>query len=416
MLVFLKYIKSSLHNSYLRLIRRYQIRNLNKKRKVLIEGLKGKDKINVVFFALFDSIWKCDSLYRKMLEDARFNPIILICPVINFDCASFFEKKGYPYLMSYNKNTNEYLDVKKVLSPDIIIYTNPYKGLIHDNYYLDKFDDVLTCYIPYFYESGNEDMFFNLDFHNYIWRYYVESDALKQEQEKKIGYHRKNVVPVGFCSFDEFKTLGNKFSEDHSYKTIIWAPHHLIDGTTYVRDSFFKYHELFFELADKYEGRVRFIFRPHPLLKNKLEKVNFWGVEKTKDYYNKWSNHQFCSIEENCSYIELFRKSDAMIHDCGSFITEYLYENKPALFTGNDDFSPKIYWHSAIEAISCYYRADSVEEIVKFVDDVVNEKNDSKKQKRELFIKDNLHPEYDVAQNIIDDILDSIDNQILYRN
>lgn len=426
MTMILRNIKRKLFGILKSYKRSLNIKKLNRKRKRLIEQLKCKDQINVVFFAVFDSTWKCDSLYRKMLENKKFNPVIVICPVMNYgldnmikrmeDCSQFFENKGYSYLKSYNQEKNEFLDVKKEFKPDIIVYTNPYKGLIHDNYYLDKYDDILTCYIPYFYESGNEEMFYNMDFHNYVWRYYVESDALKDEQEKKLKRKRHNVVPVGFCPFDEFKEVKKTYKKTDEIIRIIWAPHHLINSTTYLRDGFFKYHDLFFELAEKYNGKVHFIFRPHPLLKNKLEKVESWGPAKTANYYERWTQCPNCSIEEKTNYIELFSRSDAIIHDCGSFMVEYLYENKPSLFTNKEVFTTELYWQSAINVMKCYYRADSKDEVVKFIDEVVIGHNDPKKSLREEFIKEHIHPECDVAQNIIDDILDSIDNQILFRN
>lgn len=425
----IKILKETLRPLY-RICHSFKIQSnphgLEKKRVRLLRDLKDKEVINVVFFALFDSTWKCDSLYRKMLSHPRFNPQIVICPVVNYgfenmvkrmrECAYFFEDRGYQYCKAYNEEKKKFMNVKKQLHPDIIFYTNPYKGLIHDKYYLDKYDDVLTCYIPYFYESGNEEMFYNLDFHNNVWRYFVESEELKQEQEAKLNRTRKNVSPVGFCPFDEFKALENRYKHNGTHKTIVWAPHHMINENNYLRDGFLKYNDLFFDLADKYDGKVRFIFRPHPLLKNKLELFDGWGKERTREYYTKWNNHRFCSIEENCSYIELFKESNAMIHDCGSFITEYLYENKPALFTGTDVFTTEKYWKTAIDAIECYYRTDCSEGIEDFVRNVINEAYDEKKEKRESFIAKYLHPEYDVAQNIIDDILYSIDNQTLYRN
>lgn len=421
----LRKIKRTIIGVFLTVKRRLHIKKLNKKRKQLLEQLKEKDHINVVFFALSDAAWKCDSLYRKMQEDSRFKPTILICPTVNYgyenminrmaDCSLFYEKKGYPYLLAYDKEKKEYLDVRKELKPDIIFYLNPYKGLIHDNYSLDKFDDVLTCYIPYFYESGNGEMFFNLDFHNYVWRYYVESDSLKKEQEIKLKRKRDNVVPVGFCPFDEFKEVKERLSRNNGPINIIWAPHHLIDQNfAYVRDGFFKYHNLFFELADKYNGKVHFIFRPHPLLKNKLEQLESWGPEKTMEYYQKWNQYPNCSIEEHTNYIELFINSDALIHDCGSFMAEYLYVDKPALFTDKEVFTTELYWQSAIDVMECYYRADSKDEVKEFIDEVVINHKDPKKILREDFIKQQIHPENDVAQNIINDILDSIANQKLY--
>ena len=42
-----------------------------------------KEPLNVLFFALYESIWKYDSLFQMMLEDANFNPMVFVCPVTN---------------------------------------------------------------------------------------------------------------------------------------------------------------------------------------------------------------------------------------------------------------------------------------------------------------------------------------------
>lgn len=416
----LRPIYHKLQHLYLRYIEENRYRFHQRR---ALKKLKNKKQYKCVFFALMDSVWKCDSVYQQMLNDPRFDPIILICPVVNYGhenmvstmdkCALFFKEKGYDFILAFNKHTGEYIDVNRELSPDIIFYTNPYKGLIDDRYYIDKFKNILTCYIPYFFASGNSEMFYNLPFHHYVWRYYCENEFLKTEFELKQGRNLNNVVPTGYCVFDEFEKKKNRLTSN-KVKKIIWAPHHMIEDNPYIvlRNSFLRMHDLFFHLADKYAGEVEFIFRPHPVLKNKLYKHSDWGKQRTDEYYSKWETYPYCSINERGDYISAFYETDAIIHDCGSFITEYLYVNKPALFTDKTKFDNSQYWRTAIEAIDCYYRAESNQEVEEFIDNVVLGNNDELKFKRTEYCKKYLYSEELICNNIIRNITRSIEQGI----
>ena len=112
--------------------------------KRAVARLKAKrDPINVLFFAIFSSVWKYDSLYWLMKKDKRFNPIVLVCPQVNMGresmldnldkCYNDFKRRGYDVVMSYNENDDSYIDARR-LNPDIIFYTNPYDGLIDSRY------------------------------------------------------------------------------------------------------------------------------------------------------------------------------------------------------------------------------------------------------------------------------------------
>lgn len=372
--------------------------------------------IRCVFFALLDSTWKCDSLYNAMLKNELFEPIILICPIVNYgrdnmlkrieDCADFFDRKNYKYYKAIDEKTGEYLNVTRFLKPDIIFYTNPYEGLIDPKYYIDKFPNILCCYIPYFYASANADMYFNMRFHHLLWRFYIENDDLKREYQAKSKFD--NLKPVGYPIFDDFIVKDNR----SNYKTIIWAPHHGVDDSSlYIHNSFLKYYELFFQLAHKYNGFVKFVFRPHPLLKNKLYEHVDWGIEKTDNYFKRWKNTDNCELSETGDYIELFNRSDAMIHDCGSFVTEYIYYNKPGLYTVNNNFTRDTYWQCAIDAKQCYYNGMTPNDLEQFINKVVIEGKDTKKKKREAFIEKYLAPYSNVADKVIYDIITSLNQR-----
>ena len=387
----------------------------------------GKKKLRCVFFALFEDIWKYDGVYRIMEESDRFEPIILVCPIVNYGkenmlermkkCYSYFLNKGYNVILSYYEQTDRYIDVNKDLSPDVILYTNPYKGLIDDRYYISNFKDVLTVYVPYVFSCvSGYDWTYNEPLHNWVWRHYLGTNLHKQLGCKYSQCKGRNIVVTGYPGIEEFlsQQLANEERVQNKKKTIIWAPHHTISKTLTIEMSCFdRYCDFMVDLARRYSDKVEFVFKPHPLLKNKLYKEG-WGKQRTDEYYHLWEKMENTSINEG-DYVELFKNSDALIHDCVSFTVEYLYENKPVLRTLNGVSLDSMFDEFGMSCISNHYLANNEQEIEKFVQNVING-IDPLKEKRSKFINDVLIPKGSPSQNIVDDILDSIDNQILYRN
>ena len=403
------------------------IKRKKRKQKQAIGKLNSKRPIRCVFLALYDYIWKCDSLYQKMEVDERFEPIILVCPIVNKGREHMleemdrqyqsFKEKGYNVLRSYNSLENKYIDVKESLSPDILVYTNPYKGLIDDRYYIDHYEDVLTIYIPYYINGTvNNDMAYNMPVHNYSWRYYVESESHLRLAEKYSSAKGRNVVVSGYPGIEEFidgrvsKVEYKKWkSNSDKRKRIIWAPHQTIEAVGHVHYScFMLYYGYMIEIADKYADTIQIIFKPHPLLKGNLYKI--WGKEKTNKYYYQWEERENTAIEYG-DYHNLFITSDALIHDCGSFTTEYLYLNKPVLRTMNGVPLETMFGSFGLKCIDCHYKAYNEQDIEQFIQNVINGV-DPMKEQRTKFVKDELMPKGGMpSENIINDIIDSIEHQ-----
>ena len=421
-------IREFLHVSAI--FEKYYIKTIQRKQHKALANLQGKAKIKCCFFAIHVEVWKYDDLFKLMLAHPRFEPVVLVCPVVNYGYDNmiermkenqlYFEQKGYKTILSYNPETNKYIDVNKEINPDIIVYTNPYKGLIDDRYYIDKFRDTLTIYVPYSMNNSKAwEGNYNLLFYNLLWRHYQITDrhrayAVKYSRNKGI-----NAVTVGYPGIEGLIHPNNNFmfnvwkSNDKKYKRIIWAPHHTITPVGCVYFScFLRYYEFMIDIAEKYKSQVLFAFKPHPLLKNKLDIL--WGKEKTKEYYDKWALMENTSVNEG-DYTSLFLSSDAMIHDCGSFISEYLYVNKPVMRTLNEVEESEKMNDFAMECISNHYLANNEQDIEQFIKNVINGV-DPLKEQRTKFVKEVLMPKGSPSQNIIDDIIDSIDNQILYRN
>ena len=404
------------------------IKDVVHKQGIALAKLKNKKRLNCVFFVVSYQGWKYESVYRAMEKNERFNPMIFICPMVNYgdsvmskhlnENIDFFNSYNYNVICSYDSQTGVYLNAKD-LNIDIIFYTNPYEGLIDDRYYIKNFIDYLTVYVPYAF-NNNIDYKFCQDqlLHNLVWRYYAESHDHLDYSINNSRCAGRNVVVTGYPgieelidghepSFDDWKL------KDKTLKRIIWAPHHTIEPVHKVFYScFLQYADFMLEMADKYKNEVQFVFKPHPLLRDKLDL--YWGKEKTNEYYSQWENKSNCNFNDG-AYADLFLTSDAMIHDSGSFLIEYLYVNKPVIRTLNNIPIKEMYNPFALKCLDQHYFALSKEDIELFINDVIKS-FDPLKEQRSIFVADKLKPKGCPSQNIIDDILDSIDNQILYRN
>ena len=428
---FVRTIKNATLNSMSQLEKHYYIYKAKKLQERKLEELKGKNKIKCVILLFSTSLFR-DYLYQLLASNERFEVFIVVSP----ECSHGEEykkkclqttyenmvKKGYSnVLLGYDIEKDTYLDIKKEINPDIIIYTNPYRGLISEEHYVTKFLDCLPIYIPYYINNTVEyKMAYDELLHNVVWRYYVETEWHKKLSKKYSTNCGRNVVVTGYSGIDRFLDKNYRPSsaqwkiEGATHKRIIWAPHQTIDPSKEM------YYSAFLFIADemtnfakKYKDQIQIAFKPHPLLVNSLYKV--WGKERTDAYYDEWRNMDNTCIVEG-EYADLFLTSDAIIHDSASFITEYLMINKPALRTYNER-DPKTQFNDfSLACLDHYYKAYNAEDVEKFIKDVVKD-NDPMKEARTNFIQKNLLPPQGgiPSENIIADILLSIDNQILYK-
>lgn len=393
----------------------------NKKAEKRVRNKKGA--LNVLFFAMFDSQWKYDSLYELMLKDKNFNPLIIVCPCTIFDreymtttmnkCCQYFDRKGFAYIKSYDEATESYIDAHQY-NPDIIFYTNPYPGHIDDKYYRDQYLDALSCYSNYFYVAMRDTWTCALDFHKILWRYYIEYPLLLSQINDTCFPYKVNGRIAGYPLFDIFRQY--KVSDKDwplskkPRKRIIWATHHTISGKTqlYAMATFERYYDFMLQMAEKYKNEIEIVFKPHPLLKPNLYEVEGWGRERTDAYYEKWAKGENTAFVDG-EYVGLFLASDAMIHDCNSFTVEYLAVNKPAMFLDSGLTDDKIN-EVGKEARACYYKGYCEEDIENFIKMIIEGGEDELKERREAFYKNYILPPNGklAAENIIDDLLTSL--------
>lgn len=371
-----------------------------------VRKIRRKNIIKVLFVLNELGSWKSENLYQLMLQHPRFDPQILILPEISAPYAydilkEYLEKKKYVYNDIPPTET-----IKEKFHPDIIFYQKPYGNI--PKQYLHVFNlYALFCLVPYCFRNRNIPNVKN-SFIPFVWQNYAENETILREK----GYPR-NMIATGIPFMDVLLKNKSSFPDPwngiHNKKRIIYAPHHTISTESFKSTSpfdystFLEYADFMLEMAIKYKQQVQWAFKPHPLLKYKLYKV--WGKEKTDRYYDEWNHMENCQLDEG-EYLGLFKHSDAMIHDCGSFKLEYLYTNNPVMYLLKEEQEFDYPNWQTREALNLHYKGYNKDDIENFVINVIKE-YDNLKGKRQGFVLNYLTPPYGktACDNIINAIL-----------
>lgn len=398
----------------------YLIKRAPSRHRKALEIIRKKEKIKVAFFLINVDTWKYDSVYWAFENSSRFIPTVVICPFISRGddfmgkeiqkCIEFCIKSGYRFMETFEGLNH--VDVKKKLNPDIVFFTNP-NPLTFPEFLIENYSDKLTCYVPYSFRIDTlYEYEYNSRFVNITWKNFYESAIHKKIAQEYSRNKGENVVSLGFPHLDRFFNCGESNVWKNSTKAkkkIIWAPHWTIKGyqnTGLDWSCFLVFCKTFIELAKKYEDQVQFAIKPHPFLKNILSDDNLWGELETVKYFELWnqtSNLQFVEGD----YLELFVQSDALIHDSGSFMVEYLMVNKPMAYTFSDR-SPKDKFNElGCTAFDVHVPIQTDVDLEQFILDVING-NDLKKVVREKLI--NTHLNYNKDNLAGDKILNYINN------
>jgi hypothetical protein len=81
-----------------------------------------------------------------------------------------------------------------------------------------------------------------------------------------------------------------------------------------------------------------------------------------------------------------------MIHDCASFVVEYLYTKKPIMFLFHDENVPERFNEIGKKALNEHYYGKNKKDIILFLEDVVLKNNDKKQNDRINFFEEWLKP------------------------
>ena len=340
----------------------------------------------------------------------RFDPVLCISPSLGYPGAEkvlieYCKEKGYSFfLLSPERTIAEQLDV------DIVVPEKPYVSEIYKMHQIDNNRCIPYVVIPYYLSTITEDWLVNQRHNLLCWRQFMENESCRSAWAKVQRLKGINYEVTGLPIMDELLTPKEAWPDvwpvADGRKRIIYAPHHSVsvlhmDGIGY--STFLEYCDVMLELRDKYAGQAYFVFKPHPSLRNSLSKL--WGKEAMEAYYRKWEKPGVSHVEQG-AYMALFKHSNALIHDCGSFTVEYLYMDNPVMYLVRDDSHTKNMIPYAKEAFDLHYKGYCAGDIELFIQDVIAD-NDPLREKREAFKQQHLLPPNGrtACENIIHAIL-----------
>ena len=401
-----------------------EIRKLYSKYKKVVQNLnekiKNNQKIKVSFLVIFDSVFPAEPLYQKMLEDEFFEPQIIVIPDTSRGEDNMYiqMEKTYKTLNAKYKNVQKswdekhqkFIDFSKEM--DIVCSANPYDGMTHKLYRIGKLSkkDILPIYFNYGYPAVLwARRVAALDSLSKMWKVFSESPATMEEYSNSMKTHGENLVLAGYMKMDN---LAKQPIRKRERKTIIIAPHHTIEAkfrNSIGLSNFLEYAELFQELPKKYP-QIDFIFRPHPLLRVTLAQNHIWGQEKTDKYFKDLEKNPNLTYQACGDYFETFANSDGIIHDCSSFLAEYMFTGKPVCYMlKTKDSIDKFFMNNGKQILENCYKAFSKEEIYDYIDNVIIKGNDPMATKREEFAKKELMVNY---PNVSTFVLDYIKKEL----
>ncbi|WP_165078482.1 MULTISPECIES: hypothetical protein [unclassified Desulfovibrio] len=393
---------------------------IHKKYHYAFQRLQGKyrrkEKIRVGFSVIFESIFPLQHVFELMRESEMFEPFLIAVPDISRGteqlltayirtCASLqAQYPGAELLRTYTPRDASFIqDI--VSTCDMYCPSIPYDGMVPPPYRHGQFwaKGVPVFYTPYgpCVSRASEEFIRNTPFFANFWRFYAQA---KREMD---ALPLANIRLSGFAKLDKMAEISKKPSPR---KKIIIAPHHTIfknhNSITY--GHFFHYAELIARLPALFP-HADFVFRPHPLLVQNLHRHSAWGRKKTTAWLDALRRHSNVEIQEGGEYLTTFVESDALIHDCGSFIAEYLFTGNPCCYmwdTESDVFAQ--FSELGKECLEAHYIAKKEAGILNFIDTVLMEGRDDLLEKRRNIEQRLKHNYPHCSQYIVDDIKNAI--------
>ena len=374
-----------------------------KRVRCLKNKIKTGKKIRVAFTVVYDSVFPAEIIYRKMLKDDLFAPVLIVVPDIlrgreNMMCQmkktyEHFSKKYEHVEVAYDFEKDEFVDYSK--RTDIVFFANPYDAMA-DKYSRIKFlseKGVLPVYISYgmMSEYYTRNHIIDLPSLNLAWKIFADTQENFDEYSTYTKHKGRNVVLSGYAKLDNLAEVARI---ERKRKKIIIAPHHTINDDVLPLSNFFEYADLFLELPKRYSN-IDFVFRPHPLLFIKLKQDKFWGKEKTERYLENIQSNQNVEYQDGGDYFDTFVNSDGIIHDCASFLIEYMFTGHPPCFLLRDDNAKEsIFTELGVKCLSYYYQAFNADNIIAYLNNVVVSGDDFMKEKRDGFVNGHLKFNY----------------------
>lgn len=376
----------------------------------------GGGPVRVAFLQMYVTSNQDLPIFDKMLADKRFDPYFIVYP-------DYYRNKSFADEM-YDRTRDSLVSaygIERVLSGraggkymdytgffDLMVTNNPYENMTPPVFRVPYWTrrGVPSFYISYFYMGRCYVTVWNLKMLTLscFWRIFAENKYVIDLAKKYQAVRGRNCVLTGCPKMDDYPAIE---PTPRTRKRILVAPHHTIEPADVSVGCFMEYANHFLELVRKFP-QVDFVFRPHPQMWQKLRGLQRlkglvpWGNARTDAYIAELEKEPNLIMSNGGSYLQEFADSDALIHDCGSFLAEYLYTGKPCAYVYRSTIDrAKTFQELGEKCINAHYVMHNHEDVERFVEEVVLGGKDEMRGMRESFAKSEIMVNYPHASDTI---------------
>ncbi len=376
--------------------------------------IKSGKKVKVAFTVIYDSVFPAEIVYQKMLKDSLFDPILIVIPDVMRGRENMLLqlRKTYAHLSAKYGKVEIAYDVKKDRfvdysgRVDLVFFANPYDLMTNKtsgvNYLSSK--GVLPLYASYgmmpdYYASR---YIIDQPSLNLAWRVFADTEENLNDFRAFTKNKGRNVVLSGYAKLDRLAQVGVR---PRARKKIIIAPHHTVAMAALPLSNFLRYAGFFLDLPKRYPD-VDFVFRPHPLLFITLANDELWGKERVERYLTAMRENPNVEYQDGGDYFDTFVNSDGIIHDCSSFLVEYLFTEHPPCYLLRDGKEVEtVFADLGKNCLRHCYQAFGEEDVIRYVEKVVLQGDDPMRGVRVDYVNRHLKVNY---PNVSDFIIDHI--------
>lgn len=372
---------------------------------------KNGEKIRILFLISDAAKWKMQTVFDAMAKSGRFDPQVAVsqfgwhesrpaAEATGRQTMQFFKDRGIPVVNACSVKLHKAIPLD-TFSPDVVFYGQPWDiEPEHDPVAVSRY--ALTCYVPYYVPNFSPQNFdYALPFHRTIFRYFLMNENCVGTYREAMGTLTAagEMVAVGHPMLDNFSEKDS--SCNYNDGVVIYAPHWSFphkDNPNAANISTFLWSGMLMLEYARSHPEVKWAFKPHPVLRGALLKSGVMREDEVNAYYSAWD-----AIGESCydgDYVNLFKRSRALVTDCASFLTEYACTGDPVIrmvspvaITKPGQMSECLY--------SSYYQVRTPEELEPMLDKILIRREDPNRETRLAAAKAMNLTGVDAAGNIV---------------
>lgn len=360
------------------------------------------ERIKVAFLVQMPEIWdKQASVYQAMVDDARFDPWLVIVPGYDLagetvgaygDEKTFFLEQYPDANVLLARQGDGWIDMGRYHF-DYVFYQRPYNELLPKPLQSNQLIRVTkTCYIPYASTEWKDTSTYPRGFIRNMYFAFLEDASAESYCTSCFGESgHKQFWNIGYPCFEKCLSM-KKASE---YARVLWTPRWSYDPR-FGGSHFVEYND---PLTDYPWGEHRLTVRPHPLMWSNFIKTGLLTEAQAADIQERWTQAGV-RTDVNKDILETFDETDVLISDRSSVIPMFFLTGKPVIYC---PIETEYSWlFSAI--LPGLYLADSWEELNVLLDRLLRG-DDPLRPVRERIIRDTFLYHDHATERIITTIL-----------